>query len=195
MSRWPEDRGCGWVERSLDAWLDRELDATTTSQIRSHLDRCPRCAAQARLAAEIRQELGALPELDAPRPIVDSILARTSRTPERHHPWSGLFGALARPAWVAVAVALLILGIGLILVRSPSTPPLDPNAAAVAQATAEARFALAKAGLLTRRAGQVVRDRAFRDQIILPAQRGLNRSLRTSHANAQELASEGVDDV
>lgn len=197
MSRWPETWNCDEITQHLELFLDGELPAGATTRFRSHLDRCRECAARVHLANEIQNELHALPELDTPAPVLQQILDQTVRTRESRPSLATLWGRWPRPAWAALAAAALALafGLGVFNQRFTSSEPAPPDTAALAQATAEARYALAKTGLLTRRAGRALRDKTLRDQIVAPTSRGLARAFGGDAAGQTEVSSEGVSDV
>ena len=158
--------------------------------------RCPECAAHLHLAKEIQNELQALPEIDAPAPILEQILDQTVRAREQRYTLTNLWGRWPRPAWAALAVAALVLALGLgVLARRSAEPPVPPDTATLALATAQARYALAKTGLLTRKAGVAIRDKTLRDRIVVPASRGLSQALGSPASGDAGVSSEGVNDV
>lgn len=55
---------CRWVRSVLPAYLDGELKASTATAVRRHLQRCPACAARARLLAD---SWSLLDECEVPR--------------------------------------------------------------------------------------------------------------------------------
>ena len=195
MSRSSETWDCEKVVQALEPWLDGDLGALEDAEVRSHLASCADCAAQRRLAEAIRSELRALPELDAPPAVLTAIRARTAPATAPRRRWTDLVVRLPRPVWAALAVAVLALAVALpILWQAPAAAP-DSDAAAIARATAEARFALAKAGFVTAEAGRLVRDRAIRDQIVFPAERGLSRSLGSRSKLEHGEPDQGANDV
>ena len=197
MSRWPETWSCEEIRLHVEPYLDGELPAATMTRMRSHLGGCPECAAQVHLANEIQNELHALPEFDIPAPVLQRILDQTIRAKEPLPTRVGIWDRWPRPTWAALAAAALALALGLGVINqpTPSSGPEPPDSAALAQATAEARYALAKTGLLTRKAGRVLHDKTLRDQIVMPTSRGLSQALGSTAAQESGVSSEGVDDV
>ena len=195
MSQSPESWNCNEIRQHLEIFLDGGLPETTTNQIHSHLEDCPGCSAQAQLARELHNELRALPEFDAPAPVLQQILDQTVRTESPANDAAGLWGRWPGPAWAALAATglALLLGVGVLNQQSPD--PAEPDAATIAQATAEARYALARTGLLTRKAGLVIRDKTLRDQIAAPTNRGLSRALHNPVEEKGGASLEGVNDV
>jgi hypothetical protein len=84
-----------------------------------------------------------------------------------------------RPRFAALATALVLALLGTFLLFEPRSPrPPQPTAAEVAQATAEARYALAYVGRASRRAGLEIKDEVLPEHLVAPAARSLSRSLQ-----------------
>jgi mycothiol system anti-sigma-R factor len=196
VSRWPEDPRCAETRETVELYLDGELDGESCVRIRAHLERCSTCAAQIQLAREIQSELRSLPELEAPAPVLERILERTvhRRRPAAATRWWAIW---PRPVWGALAAAglALVLGLAVFSERGSTPEPVLPDAATLERATAEARYALAKTGLLTAKAGAAVRDKALRDRVVRPTRQGLNQALGRSLERPIPSAAEGVEDV
>jgi anti-sigma factor RsiW len=124
----------------LEPFLDGELTLGEESRLRTHLTACRACAAELALAARIQQELRAL-------------------RPATVLPFPGR-GSVARPARRLAAAAVLALAIGgaLYLEQNRVQPAASPSPEEIAQATAEARFALAYVGRVSRHTGLDLRD-------------------------------------
>ena len=195
MSRSPDFQICTDIQHDLEAYLDGALPTVRVHQVEAHLAGCPSCLAQIHLAKEIQNELRALPELDAPPAVIESIFAQTVRAQRPKRSLSALLDLWPRPVWAALAAASLVLVFALAVLTQSTTAPDQPDEAAIAQATAEARFALAQVGLATRKAGFAVRDKALREPIVAPTREGLSRALeRHSNPDAAGL-DKGVKDV
>ena len=196
MSRWPEDPRCAETRERVELYLDGELDAEDLTRIRGHLERCPACAAQIQLAREIQAELRALPELDTPAPVLARILDQTVRG-RRSAVDSRWWMSWPRPLWGALAAAglALVLGLAVFSQRASSPEPALRNPATLARATAEARYALVKTGLLTAKAGTVLREKALRDRVVVPTRHVLNQALGLSPETMTPSAAEGAEDV
>ena len=187
---------CTEVLEQLEAYVDGELDGAGAASIEAHLEACPACAAEHRLAAAVRRELRALPELDATPAVLREIAWETQRArfgaPVRRRAWMGL----------AAALAAVALGASLWWGALRQAPPTEPppagvpeagNPAAVARATAEARYALAYLNRIHRRAGLKLRDDLFVDRLARPATRGLARSLAPGVEPGAENEDNGPD--
>ena len=168
---------CAHALERLEAHVDGDLDAAAAAAVEAHLERCPACADEHRLAVTVRRELRALPELDAPPAVLREIVTAAERSrfagpaPLRRRAWSRL---------AAAALAAVALGAGWwwgTLRPAPPVPPAGADPALVAQATEEARYALAYLARIHRRAGLKLRDDLFVDRLARPAARGLSRSL------------------
>ena len=102
-----------------------------------------------------------------------------------------------RPVWGALAAAglALVLGLAVFSQRASTPEPALDDPATLARATAEARYALAKTGLLTARAGTALRDKALRDRVVTPTRQGLNQVLGRAQQPTTPSAAEGAEDV
>jgi anti-sigma factor RsiW len=124
----------------LEPSLDGELAPGEESRLRSHLTGCHACAAELALAVRIQKELRALrPAVVLPFP------------PQRR---------VARPARRLAAAAMLVvtIGGGLYLGQVRTRPAASPSPEEIARATAEARFALAYVGRVSRHTGLDLRN-------------------------------------
>jgi len=77
----------------------------------------------------------------------------------------------------AAAVLALALGGGALFLRLQQQQPSGPTPEQIAQATAEAKLALAYLGKATRRASLDLRDDVLQKRLVLPATRSVSRSL------------------
>ena len=187
---------CETAVEVLEAYLDGDLAAPRAAAVEAHLEACDRCAAELELAAEVRSGLRALPELDAPEAVVNRVLRQTVlRETDGSHP----FGhrrrrrPWGRPAWAALAAAAfaaVVVGLG--FWPAPSPPPEDAaaDAAEVARATEEARYALAYVAQVSRRTGLKLRQDLLPEHLVDPSARSLTRILAP-----REGASGEVDQV
>jgi hypothetical protein len=131
---------------------------------------CPSCAAELELAAKIQRELRRLPLLDCPPEVVER--ARDS-SGGAVVPFRPRQRALALR--LAVAAALLLAVGGAVLFLRVQRP--QPSRREIAQATAEARIALAYLGKVTRRTSLNLRDDVLQKRLVEPAGRSVSRSL------------------
>lgn len=182
MSRPEDDLRCEEALDLLEPCLDGDLGAGEAEAVRGHLERCSACAAEMALAARIRTELRALPELDCPPEVLDKVRRRGPGevVPFRpRHAWS------LRIAAAAAALVLAVLGAmgGAFFLESQK--PDSPSPEQVARATREARFALAYLGKATRQAGFDVRDEVLQKRLVMPATRSLARTSDTGDSPAE----------
>jgi anti-sigma factor (TIGR02949 family) len=147
MTRFEELR-CEEVQDVLETFVDGDLPAAGRARIRTHLDSCPSCAAELALAEAIQRELRALPVPDCPPELLRKVVPFTR--PERR---------TARPFRSALAAALLAAAVGASVFFLGPFRQEEPDPREVAQATEEARYALAYVGQVSRRAGLTLRDR------------------------------------
>lgn len=139
----------------LEPFLDDELDAGDAERLRGHLAACAACAAEADLARRIQSELRALPQPECP----PELLARVVRTGRGEVvPFRPRRTERLRIA-AAAAVLALAIGGGSLFVHLQR---VQQQREQVAEATREARLALAYFGKVTRKASLDVRDEVLR---------------------------------
>jgi anti-sigma factor (TIGR02949 family) len=172
MNRHPHDPPCEEALDLLEPYVDGELSADDAARLRSHLERCPSCATELELAARIQRELRALPELDCPPEVLERV-QRAGR--------GEVVPFVARPRGtglrIAAAAALLILALGGGALFFQAQRPPQPSPEEIAQATEDAKLALAYIGRATRRASQGIRDDVLQKRLIAPATESASRSL------------------
>ncbi len=186
---------CEEVLVGLESYLDGELDAAAAATFQAHLESCPACAAEHRLAEAVRSELRALPALDAPSSVLREVQHEIER--ERFSKPPALPSTGRR--WAALAAAVLATAaIGLSLwQQSTQQPKIEQDRAAaeaaeIARATEEARFALAYMNQITRRASLKLRDDILIERVAAPTVRGLTRAL-TPRLKQDREAEDTVD--
>jgi len=169
-----ETMSCDEARELLEPWLDGDLPAGQAARVRTHVDRCAGCAAELDLAALIQRELRSLPQHDCPPEILQRVLETGGGKVVPFEPRRRVRTGVAQGFRIAVAAALLAAIVGglsfLIPERSPAS---QPSPAEVAQATREARLALAYVGQVTRRAGLDLRDDVLRQRLIDPTTRSV----------------------
>lgn len=154
MRRPVDPFSCADVDARLEAWLDGELSGDEAVAVEAHLAACSACADEAAAARTVRAELRSLPSLEAPPRVLDSVRRQTS-LPRR---------------WITVAVVaaaatvMLSIGLGVHQARRP-----DPQAAQVARATAEAKYALSLIARATRQASSGVESELLDRPVLSPA--------------------------
>ena len=76
------DRGrCAEILELLDAWIDGDLDEVEAAAVRAHVDECGSCHEELKLAETVVAELRALPELDVPEGVLQTVRSKTQPTP------------------------------------------------------------------------------------------------------------------
>lgn len=161
------DEALDWIE----PFVDGDLESEEADRLRSHLAACQACAGELALAERIQKELRALPQPDCPPEILEKVV-RTGRGQVVPFP--------ARPLRVRIAAAAALLALavgGGSLFLHYQHPHDQPSPEQVAQATREARLALAYLGRATRKAGFDVRDEVLEKRLVIPATRSVSRSL------------------
>lgn len=172
MNRTDRDPRCEGALEVLEPYLDGDLSPAEAARLREHLESCPACAAELELAARIQRELRSLPQLDCPPEVVERVrrAGRGEVVPLR--PRNRVLG------WrVAAAAALLALAVGGAALFLRFERRGQPSAQEIAQATAEARYALAYIGKMTRRTRLSLRDDVLQKRLVEPASRSVSRTL------------------
>lgn len=178
MSKRPDPSDCAQTLERLEAFADGDLSADVHSAMASHLADCPSCAREHGLILAIQGELQSLPELDMPAAAVARVLEQTAGPSWLGRATDALRVSWLRPQWVGatVAAALIALIGGALLLRPDATTPSPETDPALAQATLEARYALALVGSINHRAGLELRDEVLRKRVVAPTTRGLSQS-------------------
>lgn len=185
MSPHPENPDCSMVLERLDELLDRSLEPVEAGPLATHIGHCPECAAEHRLATQIRRELRELPELDAPAEVLEDLFLKTTRRRAPSLPWNRLWLPSLDSRWIALATAsalVVALCVSVVLDRRPmSADGTDPM---VARATLEARYALSLLGRASHRTGLELRHEILGERVFAPLNRetsqSLERALRTT---------------
>jgi anti-sigma factor RsiW len=159
----------------LETYLDGDLPREAADRFRFHLEGCRACAAELALAGRIQRELRVLPQPDCPPEVIERVV-RTGRGEVVPFP-SRSRAARLRIAAAAAALALAVGGGSLFIHLQRDQPRPEPSRAEIAQATRQARFALAYLGKVTRKAGLGVRDEVLEKRLVIPAARSVSRSL------------------
>lgn len=170
MNRPHDALSCEEALDLLDPYLDGDLPPGEMDRVRRHLDGCPACAAELSLAARIQRELRALPQPDCPPEVIERVrrAGRGEVVPFPSRERAPRWRIAAAAALVVLAVGGGALGIHIQHVRQQEQ---------VAQATQEARLALAYFGKVTRKAGLDVRDEVLEKRLVVPVARSVSRSL------------------
>jgi len=171
MNRPHDALSCAEALDLLEPYLDGDLPPGEADRVRHHLDACPACAAELSLAARIQRELRALPQPDCPPEVIERV-RRAGRGEVVPFP-----SRERAPRWrtaAAAALAVLAVGGGALGVHLQRVQRQQEQ---VAEATREARLALAYFGKVTRRAGLDVRDEVLEKRLVIPVARSVSRSL------------------
>ncbi len=154
---------------SLEAYLDGDLPPREADRLREHLGSCAACAAELALAERIQRELRSLPQPDCPPEVIERVV-RAGRGEVVPFPSRD---RTSRPRIAAAAAVLaLAIGGGSLFVHLQTQRERQ-----VAQATREARFALAYLGRATHKVGLDVRDEVLQKRLVIPTTRSVSRSL------------------
>ncbi len=149
----------------LEPYLDGDLPPAEADRLRLHLESCAACAAELALAGRIGRELRSLPQPDCPPEVIERVVRAGRGEVVPFPPDRTLKPRIA----AAAAVLALAVGGGSLFVH------IQHQRAQVAQATREARFALAVLGRATHRAGLDVRDEVLQKRLVIPAARSVSR--------------------
>lgn len=183
MSPHPEDRSCEALLDVLEAFVDGDLAAAETAAMERHLESCPSCRVEAKLAQAIRDELRTLPHLDAPATVVAAVkrAARQEQAEAKGRTRSRWTLLRPSPVWALAAAFLLAAVLAPLLIDSAPPEVVVQEAASeapaadeVARATDEVRVALAYVGQVTRRTGLEIRDGLIVERLVVPAAEGLS---------------------
>ena len=193
MSPHSELWGCDRVDEQLEAYIDGELEAEQQGTVAFHLESCSQCRASEALALAVREELRALPQLDAPAAVIEQVIetarrdVASRRISSRSLPW---WKALRpSPVW-ALAAATLLVAVLVPLGRRGevseqtvseqigseqpgSVQMASVDAAQIDRAVWEARVALSYVSAASRRAGVELRDDVIMKRIVVPTVQGL----------------------
>ena len=155
----------------LEPYLDGDLPAAESTRLREHLRRCGACAAELELAGRIQRELRSLPQLDCPPEVLEKV-ERAGRGEIVPFPRRDRVGM--RIAALAALLAMAVGG-GALFLRFERRD--QPSPQEIAQATAEARYALAYIGKVTRRTRTNLREDVLGKRLVVPASRSVSRTL------------------
>jgi anti-sigma factor (TIGR02949 family) len=166
----PNDEiSCANASDSLEPYLDGDLPPREANRLREHLGSCAACAAELALAERIQRELRSLPQPDCPPEVIERVV-RAGRGEVVPFP-----GRKQPLRWrIAAAAAIVVLGLG---GGSLFVHVQHQQEQQVAQATQEARFALAYLGRATHKVGLDVRDEVLQKRLVIPTARSVSRSL------------------
>lgn len=154
----------------LEPYLDGDLPAAESSRLREHLRGCVACTAEMDLATRIQRELRSLPQLDCP----PEVLERVHQAGGEIVPFRPRGRVGSRIAAIAALLALAVGG-GALFLRFEQRDRPSPRE--IAQATAEARYALAYIGKVTRRTRTNLREDVLEKRLVVPASRSVSRTL------------------
>jgi len=164
MRRRSERMSCAHVLERLEALVDGDLGGLETAAVQAHLRSCGTCAAEHHFGQQVQRELRALPGLDTPEHLLAAVRSR-AEAPARSR-------RLLRPALAAAAVLCLTVAGALL---SGRLGPADSEEITPAEATRQARLALALVGDAGRRASASLREELVQRRSV----ERVARSLRT----------------
>jgi anti-sigma factor (TIGR02949 family) len=180
----------------IEPYLDGELPPAEAARLRDHLEGCPACAAELALARRIQGSLRALPQPDCPPEVIARVVraGRGEVVPFAAPAVSAGRRARAVRGRLAAAAAVAALAVGggtlFLHLQQQREQEARPSQAEVAEATREARLALAYVGKVSRRAGLDVRDEVLQKRLVIPTARSLSRSLGDLQGPAGEPRKE-----
>lgn len=180
MSRFDDNPGCEEVLDLLEPYLDGDLPPDEAARVAAHLERCPACAGERDLAAAVQRELRALPQHECPPEVLQKIRNAGAGEVVPFRP--RLAGWPVRLSLAAAVLALTVGGAAFFLQQRQD----GPSPAEIAQATEEARFALAYIGKVNRKASLGLRDEVLRRRLVAPATRSLAQTLEDIPGTAPE---------
>jgi anti-sigma factor RsiW len=190
MSQRAEALSCDRVLDLIEPWIDGELERGPSLSMKAHLDSCSSCAAELRLAEEIRAGLRAMPSYEPPERLTKAVAEATEPTrAERIR--RVLASTVLRPVPAAVAAAAVVA----VLVIQPWRAPteVDFSTSEVARATAETKLALAYVGGVSRRAQSEVRERVIEGESMATTVRQISKSMKwTGSPGSEKPKSEGL---
>jgi len=154
----------------IEPFLDGDLDAGDAERLRGHLAACAACVAELGFAERVQRELRALPQPECP----PAVMARVVQEGRGEVvPFRPLRTERLRIA-AAAALVTLAIGGGSLFVHLQQ---VQQQREQVAQATREARLALAYFGKVTRKAGFDIRDEVLEKRLVIPVTRDASQSL------------------
>lgn len=175
MIRTDHDPYCEEALDWIEPYLDGDLPEDEAARLREHLAGCSSCAAELELATRIQSELRSLPQLDCPPEVLERVRQEGRGVVVPFKPRRIVRAIGPRLAAAAAVLALAVGGGALFLqIQKPSDQPSPEQ---IAQATAEAKLALAYLGRATRRASDDLREEVIAKRLVVPATRGVSRSL------------------
>lgn len=176
MPQHPEFHDCEDVLNRLDAWIDGDLDRADAIGVEAHLDRCPACQAERRLAEEVLAELRAMPEFAVPDRVLQAVDRKTCpRWVETIR--SSLPTGVRRRLPAAAASAAVLLAVVLVAPWGGRKAP-EYSDEEIQRAAAETRLALAYIGSITRRAERRVKAKVLEEGVAAKAVRDVNRTFQ-----------------
>ncbi len=177
MIRTDHDLHCEEALDWIEPYLDGDLPEDEAGRLRGHFDRCPACAAELALATRIQSELRSLPQLDCPPEVLERVRQEGRKDRARVVPFKPRHIIHTIGPRLAAAAAVLALAVGggalFLQVQKPSDQPSQEE---IAQATADAKLALAYLGKATRRASTDLQEEILAKRLVVPATRGVSRS-------------------
>lgn len=175
MIRTNHDPRCEEALDWIEPYLDGDLPEYEAARLRGHLAVCTACAAELQLAARIQNELRSLPQLDCPPEVMERVRQEGRGVVVPFRP-RRIVRAIGPRLAAAAAMLTLAVGGGALFLNLQK-PADAPSPEQVAQATADAKLALAYLGKATRRAGDDLREEILAKRLVAPATRGISRSL------------------
>lgn len=171
-----EKFGCDATLDQLEAFVDDALPEAIASLAQHHIEGCPRCQVELKLAQRIRTGLGKLPSQRCPEHVTRAVLAAANQPPHRLGWRARVFGwlppmpALDMRVVAAAGVALALVIAGLLVRPDGEGPAPQFTQAELARAEIQLKSALGYVGKMSQRSGRLVRDEALAPHVVQPMQ-------------------------
>ena len=181
MNRSEQKIDCAWALERIDAHLDGDLPHAEGADLEGHLQQCAACAGELELARQILGGLRALPLQRGPESVVEKVCeqARVDLGARRRQQLQDWLAAWHRPLWRPALGAMLAAVLLVIVAVERWQPEPEFSAGELALAEQQVKWTMAYLGQLGRRTGHTVRDEVFRERVVAPIQKSVNRVIET----------------
>jgi hypothetical protein len=196
MAQSGHDTLCQWVNENLERYLDGDLPPSEAAMVESHTAQCAACADELKLAQQVTGSLRALPILECPARVTDTVYGQIESLPKKRASVRIGFGRLFspvfwRPALAGVVAVLLVALIGVVGSRKHKEPTV--SARDLARAKVEVKWALGCVNQITKRTSQMVKDELLDPRVIWPVVRAVEKTdqNRGNSRDSQEVRNAG----
>lgn len=174
--RSPDEKTIEWMDQRIEPYLDGELPPTEVKRFEKIVSSSETWQNEVRLARRIRSELQELRQPKCPPSVTRKVLERTQRPGF----WQRLRSRLSLPKQLtgqpalAGGLVLLLIGFGMFVTRPDPAPPDRYSQAQIAQAQAEAKWAIAYLAHIGEQTGRTLHREVLSNRMIEPMQRTVN---------------------